>query len=382
MANRDGHRQFGSIRRLPSGRWQARYLDGQGNQVNAAATFGSKRDAGRYLDAVRTDMERGTWVNPRAAKVTLNDYATRWLIDRTDLRPRTSELYEGLLRNHILPSLGSSELATLTPSRIRSWHADLSRRPRPGESTTAKAYRLLRTILGTAVTDQVIPKNPCAVKGAGRERPPERPVATVEEVFAIANTIDPRFRLLVLLATFTGMRLGELQALKRGRVDLTTGEIHVVEQIQQLRGGQLVVGPPKTEAGVRRVTVPAAILAELAAHLACLESDPTALVFAQPDGRPILRMTYYRAWRRATRALGLHGLKPHDLRHTGNTLAASTGASTKELMARMGHASPRAALIYQHATRERDGAIARALDGLIRAGHDRTVLEVQDHRPR
>ncbi|MGI8806361.1 MAG: tyrosine-type recombinase/integrase [Acidimicrobiales bacterium] len=368
MPNKEGHRQFGAVRRLPSGRWQARYLDGAGNLLTAPNTFDTKRDAGRFLDAVRTDLERGTWIDPRAAKVTLDEYAKRWLLDRTDLRPRTAELYEGLLRNHILPALGGSQLADLTPSKIRSWHADLSRRPKPGASTTAKAYRLVRTILGTAVTDGLIPKNPCAVKGAGRERPPERPVATVDEVFRIADTIDPRFRLLVLLATFTGMRLGELQALKRGRVDLSTGEIRVVEQIQQLRSGQLVTGPPKTEAGVRLVTVPATVAIELDDHVRSLDPDPGTLVFAQPDGRPILRMAYYRAWRRATTEVGLNGLKPHDLRHTGNTLAAATGASTRELMARMGHSSPRAALIYQHATRERDASIARALDDLITTG--------------
>ncbi len=367
MANKEGHRQFGAVRRLPSGRWQARYQNGGGNLLTAPNTFDTKRDAGRFLDAVRADLERGTWIDPRSAKVTLDEYARRWLLDRTDLRPRTAELYEGLLRNHILPALGGSQLADLTPSKIRSWHADLYRRPKPGASTTAKAYRLVRTILGTAVTDGLILKNPCTVKGAGRERPPERPVATVDEVFRIADTIDPRFRLLVLLATFTGMRLGELQALKRGRVDLTTGEIRVVEQIQQLRSGQLVTGPPKTEAGVRLVTVPAAVLTELAHHLSLLAPEPEILVFAQLGGRPIRRMTFYRAWRRATCAAGLNGLKPHDLRHTGNTLAAATGASTKELMARMGHASPRAALIYQHATRERDAIIAQALDDLINA---------------
>ncbi|MEO7443819.1 MAG: tyrosine-type recombinase/integrase, partial [Acidimicrobiales bacterium] len=137
---------------------------------------------------------------------------------------------------------------------------------------------------------------------------------------------------------------------------------------QPLRGGRLVTGPPKTEAGIRRVTVPSAVLSELTDHIRSLEDDPDSLVFSQPGGQPIVRMTYYRAWRRATAALGLAHLRPHDLRHTGNTLAASTGASTRELMARMGHASPRAARIYQHATREREGAIARALDALIQGG--------------
>ena len=210
-----GRRQFGSTRRLASGRWQARYPDGSGRLVAAPATFATRADAGRYLDGVRTDRGRGAWVDPRGGRVTLAEYAGRWLGERPDLRPRTRELYEGLLRLHVLPTLGDLALTKLTAARVRSWHASLLAGPRPGRSTLAKSYRLLRTILNTAVEDELLAKNPCVLKGAGVERPAERPIATVAQVYDLAEAVGSRFRALVLMATFTSLRLGELQALRR-----------------------------------------------------------------------------------------------------------------------------------------------------------------------
>lgn len=356
---------WGSIRRLPSGRYQARYrLDSA--EFVAPLTFRTKRDAESYLAGVRADVERGVWVDPDAGRITLADYAWRWLDQRPDLRVRTRELYESELRLHILPPLGDTELARLTTSRVRAWHAEMLKADRPGRTTVAKCYRLLRTILGTAVEDELIVKNPCVVKGAGVERPAERPTATIEQVYAIADVIEPRYRALVLMATFTGLRLGELQALTRRRLDLLHGRVDVVEQMLHLADGTLLVGPPKSDAGRRSVAIPAVIVPDLEAHLAeWAAPGRDGLVFCGHHGQPLRRGTFYTAWKRATKSVGLDGLRPHDLRHTGNTLAASTGASTKELMARMGHASPRAALIYQHATKDRDAAIAAALSDLV-----------------
>lgn len=194
MAGKAGRRQFGSIRKLPSGRWQARYAGPDGQQVRAPSTFGTKGDAGRWLDGIRTDMDRGRWIDPIAGQVPLDTFARTWLRDRP-LRPRTRELYEGLLRLHILPTLGAIGLARLTPPKIRAWYADLTRGRYPGASTAAKAYRLLRTICATAVTDGLIAANPCDIDGAGRERPDERPVATVAEVCALADAVGPEHRL-------------------------------------------------------------------------------------------------------------------------------------------------------------------------------------------
>jgi integrase len=376
-----GRSSWGSIRRLPSGRYQARYrLDA--DEFAAPHTFRTKRDAESFLAGVRADVERGTWVDPEAGRITLAEYAWRWLDQRPDLRPRSRELYESELRLHILPPLGEMELVELTTGRVRAWHATMLKADRPGRTTVAKCYRLLRTILGTAVEDELIVKNPCVIKGAGVERSPERPVATIEQVYALAETIEPRYRALVLLATFTGLRLGELQALTRRRLDLLHGTVDIVEQMLHLADGTLLLGPPKSEAGRRTVAIPAVIIPDLEVHLAeWAAPGRDGLVFCGYRNQPMRRGTLYLAWRRATKAVGVEGLRLHDLRHTGNTLAAATGASTKELMARMGHASPRAALIYQHATDERDAAIAAALSELVERAALRPSAAVHSLRP-
>ncbi len=193
-------------------------------------------------------------------------------------------------------------------------------------------------------------------------------MATIEQVYAIADDIEPRYRAMVLLATFCGLRVGELRALRQVNLDLLHRTVAVVEQYQQLGDGTLVLGPPKTDAGRRIVAIPAVIVPDLEAHLAeWATPGPDNLVFPASSGRPFRTATLHAAWHRALRRVDTTGLHFHDLRHTGNTLAAATGASTKELMSRMGHASARAALIYQHATRDRDAEIADRLSSLVEA---------------
>ncbi|MGH9188037.1 MAG: site-specific integrase [Acidimicrobiales bacterium] len=236
----------------------------------------------------------------------------------------------------------------------------------------AKAYRLLRAIMNTAVEDGLIARSPCVIKGAGAERSPERPVISVDEVFTIADAMPPRFRALVLLAAFSSLREGELFGLCRRHLDLLHGTVTVDQQAQTLRDGRVIVTIPKTDAGLRTVTLPAALVPELEAHLAAYaQPDGEALVFTGEKGAPLRRNHWSTTWRKAARRVGVPNLHFHDLRHAGNTMAAATGASTKELMARMGHSSPRAALIYQHATRERDAAIASALNEVL-TSEDRT----------
>jgi len=346
-------------------------------------TFRTRKEADTFQAREKADRSRGGWVDPRAGRVELAQYAARWLAQRPALRPRTVELYESLLRRHILPELGGIELSALTTATVRAWHARLLLGGRPGLSTVAKCYRLLRTILSTAVEDELIVKNPCILKGAGVERPQERPVATLAQVHALGEAVEPRWRAMILLATFTGLRLGELAGLTRRRVDLLHGTVNVAQQVQELSDGSRVVVPPKTEAGRRTVAIPPHLLADLEAHLAAwAEPGPDGLLFPAPEGGPIRRSNFTRrVWQPACQAVEIEGLRFHDLRHTGNTLAAATGASTRELMARMGHASPRAALIYQHATADRDAAIAKALSDLATAQKPAVVLrlDVGDH---
>jgi len=359
-----GRRQFGSVRKLASGRWQASYWH-EGGRHTAPDTFHAKTEANRWLSTVDADLARGGWVDPRAGRITLAQYSESWLSLRTDLRPRTRELYESLLRLHLLPSLGGYALARLSPSIVRKWFAEVSSKQGPGAATAARSYRLLRTILNTAVTDEILVKNPCQVRGAGTEHSPERPVASTAQVHALADAITPRFRMCVLLAAYCSLRRGELLGLQRGDLDLLHGTLWVRRAIVSLRDGNLLVGEPKTEAGYRRIAIPSLIVPDLDDHLGSyVAPTPDALLFTGEKGGPLRPHVLQIEWNKARAALGLEHLHLHDLRHSGNTWAAATGASTAELMARLGHASPVAALRYQHATADRDRAIADALSEL------------------
>lgn len=361
------HRPFGNVRKLPSGRFQARYLASDGKERRAPETFASMKAARAWLAEQATDQRRGRWVDPEKGRETFSVYADRWMHNRPDLQPRTRELYSGLLRLHVNPGIGPIELGRIDVSTIRSWHAGLLRSG-TGQVTVAKAYRLARTILNTAVADGLIVTNPCALKSAGVEKTAERPTATVPEVYAIADAIRPWYRALVIVAAFSSLRFGELAGLRWEHVDFDAGVVNVRETAVELASGERVVGPPKSPRSRRTVALPPQALDALRAHREQWGHWPH--VFAGPTGAVLRRGNFAKVWKDALNGAGLSGYHFHDLRHTGNTLAAATGASTRELMARMGHASPRAALIYQHATDDRDKAIAMALGELIQ-GHSR-----------
>ncbi len=372
-------RQHGNIRRLPSGNYQARYHSPSGSRPSKV--FTTRADANAWLAMQYTDQLRGDWVDPRAGAVSLRQYANDWLKDKANIRPRTHEMYEDMMRLHIFPTLGDEQLGRISPPIVRRWYALLVTECALESRTPAKAYRLLNQILKTATADGVIARSPCNLKGAGVERSSERPIATVAEVEALADEIEPRYRLMVLLACWCGLRRGELIALRRGRIDIPNERVNVEEAVSELKHGERIFGPPKTEAGRRRVSIPSPLIPEIQRHLdAYVSPEGEALLFTGPQSGQSLRFaTLDAAWTKARGAVGLSHLHFHDLRHTGATLAASTGASTKELMARLGHASPRAALIYQHATEQRDRTIADRLGALMTEPHD-NVVSLQNAR--
>lgn len=365
----------GAVDRLPSRRWRARFTSPEGRRLTE--TFATKADADRWLSAQVTDVGRGAWVDPRAGAVTLSVYTKQWLTRRPDLQPRTRELYAYLLDHYIEPALGETDLNRLGPSQVRAWHADLaSRYP----STAAKAYRLLATICRTAVADEMIVKSPCRVAGAGVEKAPERPVATVAEVDALMNQMPAHMKVVVVLAAWCGLRRGEILGLRRRDVDLLHGTLTVAQAQQQMNDGSIVFGPPKTDAGRRTVAVPSNAMARLEDHMdRFVTVGPDSLLITGQKGGSLRPHVLQSAWKKAREAVGRPDLHLHDLRHTGNTWAAATGASTRELMARMGHANPSAALRYQHATADRDRAIADALAGLAEQA---SVTELDSVRSR
>lgn len=362
--NSKGHkRRFGAVRRLPSGRFQARYPGPDGLMRTAPYTFERKKDAEQWLIRTEAEILENEWTDPTAGKIPFGEYAQAWLQERT-LKVKTRQLYEGLLRLHINSTFESVSVSEIHPHHVRRWHTELA--GSVGASTVAKAYRLLRTVLNTAVDDGLIRRNPCRIKGAGVERPDERPVLSVEQVLLLAGKIAPRYRALVLLATFASLRWGELVALRRRNIDLRGRTVQVNESMSELKDGSRVIGAPKSDAGKRTVAIPEAIVPDLRWHLQRFaEPGSSGLVFVGEKGAPLRRSNFSRPWAKALKAAGLPAVHLHDLRHTGNTLAAASGASLRELMSRMGHGSSQAAMVYLHATSDRDRMIADALGSLI-----------------
>jgi integrase len=360
-------RYRGSIRKLPSGRYQARYHGPDGIRRSAPETFPRKRDAELWLTQVEAELTRGDWVRPEAGRVALGEFADTWIAERPNLSETTRERYQSALKLQIRPALGNLALSDITEATIRSWRRSLLDAG-VGVPSVAKAYRLLRAVLNTAADDGLIRRNPCRIKGASNDHSPERPVLEIDQVFVAADAVPERYRALVLLATFTGLRFGELAGLQRGDIDPAHGVLHVRRSQVELSGGALLLKSPKTEAGRRTVAIPAAVLPVVQRHLdQFAEQGGEGRVFVGPLGGPLRRQNFRRIWNRALRQAGLPPVHVHDLRHTGNTLAAGSGASLRELMARMGHASTRAAVIYQHASAHRDQAIADSLSAMIEA---------------
>lgn len=374
-------RRFGMIRKLPSGRLQASFTDPNGVRRNAPDTYATRPEANDWLTVQESLLVRGEWTDPDRGKIRFDSYATRWIDERAGLRPRTLELYRWLLGRHLEPSFGKVYLSAIDPAMVRTWRSRLLDSG-VSQSMVAKSYRLLRAILMTAVDhDELIRRNPCRIVGAGTESPGERPVLTLEQVNALTALMPPRQRMMVVVATFASLRFGEVTALRRMDIDMVRGAVVVRQAFTELRGQGLVVGPPKSRAGLRTVSLPNGVFVELRDHLAEFVSDePTALVFTGSKGAPIRRSNFNPlvGWMKAVAAVGAPGLHFHDLRHTGNTLAAATGVSTRDLMARMGHDSMNAAIIYQHATREADRAIADGLDARMQAARKAAAETARD----
>src|SRR6266581_3444411 len=326
-------RRFGRVRQLASGRWQARYQGPDGLDRPAPETFATKTDAEVWLTLKEAEIRNGDWINPDDGKVSLAEYAGTWIDERTGLRPKTVELYRYLLRKHLAQVLGPVPIADIQPGHVRRWRKTLLDH---GVSTItmAKAYRLLKAILNNA----------------------------------LAEAIGQRYRALVLLAIFSSLRWGELGALRRCDIDLAARTVRVSRQLAEARGGGFAFGPPKSEAGTRVVTIPEVIIPVVRWHLSCFaQPGDDGLVFTSLRGRP-LRHSHFRQreWLPALEAAGLADFHFHDLRHSGNTLAASAGATLRELMDRMGHDSERAAMIYLHGSGARQHEIADSLRRLAR----------------
>ena len=356
-------RSFGEVSRLPSGRYRARYRELNGHRVSAPTTFPSKGEADRWLTLRRAELLKSDWTATVTGTRRFGDYADTWLTQR-QLKPRTRAHYRSLLDKQILPTFARTPLRSISPTIVRRWHSTLS----PDTPTLrAHAYGLLRAILHTAVYDGEITANPAHIRGAGTTtRAVAITPATLDQLTTLVAAMPPRRQAMILLAAWCGLRFGEITELRRKDLDLDRGTVHVHRAVTRV-DGHYVITTPKSAAGRRDVALPPHLIPALQHHLdQHTAPDKEALLFpaAGDPTRHLAPASLYKTFYRARAIAGRPDLRWHDLRHTGAVLAAHTGATLAELMNRLGHSTPQAALRYQHATNDRDTQIAHALSEL------------------
>jgi len=365
-------RGFGRIRRERSGRYSAAYVGPDLQLHRAPMTFEARLDAEGWLQAEHHQIEQGEWVSPAAllevraeadrleqlSRVAVREYAERWLAGR-ELRPGTVADYNRVLRRHVYPTFADVPVRNLTRADVKVWFATLNpQTPR----VRAKAYALLRSIMNGAVDDELISVNPVQIRGAGASRRVKKiEPASLEELASVTAAMPDRLQLAVLLGAWCAMRYGEIAELRRQDLDLEHGKVRIRRGVTWV-DGHPVVGPPKTAAGIRDVSIPPHLLPIVENHLARHTGPgPDALLFPAAQGGQMWAPTFHKSYRKAREVAGRPDLRFHDLRHTGAVLAAATGATLAELMQRLGHTTAGAAMRYQHAARDRDAQIAEAL---------------------
>lgn len=344
-------------------RWYVRYRDPRG--VQRTKVFDRKLDAERYLTAIDSTKLSGSYLDPKRAAVTVGEFADRWKAAQGHLKPSTRERYASLLREHVEPRWSYVRLSEVSHAEIQAWVSELAEKR--SASAAIKAHRVLSLILALAVRDGRLIRNPAEHIGLPREVQRDRRYLTHQEVQALAGAAGEHGLIIVFLA-YTGVRFGEMAALRVGRVDILRRRVEVADAVTAVNGA-LVWGTPKGHTR-RWVSMPRFVAEALAAHVAGRPADD--LVFTSSNGA-VLRASNFRrdVWDAAVKSAGLDGLVPHGLRHTAASLAIAAGADVKVVQQMLGHKSATMTLdLYGHLFENRLDDVAERLDAAARAAAD------------
>ncbi|GAB3157118.1 hypothetical protein GCM10027290_56860 [Micromonospora sonneratiae] len=364
-------------------RYRVRYIGPDGRERSQSFPDRSKRDAEAFLVSTETDKLRGSYVDPVAGRMTFAEYAESWLRTRS-FDESTREVTEFRVRKHLLPFFGSRQLASIKPGHIREWDAGMVGKLAP--ATRAVVFAHLRTILGAAVDDERIAKNPCSAKSVKQPRPVERRVVPwrYDQVSAIRAGLAERYRPMVDLGAGCGMRQGEIFGLGVDDIDFDAGWVHVVRQVKRVRS-RLVFGLTKNDRD-RRVPLPDSVAQVLKEHIEKYDPVKITLPWEDPfsDERvtvPLLFTTTRRgalnratfddkSWRPAVKAAGIVPTRAtgmHALRHFYASSLLDAGESIKALASYLGHADPGFTLrVYTHLMPASEERTRRAIDDLYR----------------
>ena len=362
-----------SIKKRSDGRWRARYRDESDREH--ARHFARKVDAQRWLDEVTASIVTGQYVDPKAGRITFQEYAEQWRTVQVH-RPTSAAHVEGMLRRHAYPVFGSRQLGSILPSEIQAWvkllgTGDKTSKRRPlAPSTIAVVHAVVSGIFRSAIRDRKIVANPC--EGTRLARTERRRVVplTTTQVETLREELPDDLKALVTFAAGTGMRQGEIFGLTRDRLRLLGLNPVVVVDRQLLTrlGRRTEFGPLKTPASYRTIPLPKTIVQALNEHLSLRQIGDEDLVFTL-DGRPITRQAFGHVWRPAAKLAGLTeatGPGIHALRHYYASLLIRFGESVKTVQARLGHASAAETLdTYSHLWPDSDDRTREAIDSVL-----------------
>ncbi|MCA1701923.1 MAG: site-specific integrase [Actinobacteria bacterium] len=329
-----------------SGSYIAGYRDPLGKQ--RSKSFRTKAEAKAFLASVESSKQRGDWTDPRRGKVKFGEFAAKWLGTTVHLKPSTRTSYELLLRLHVLPYFEDAPLGQIERVHIQAWIADLMKKG-AGAGTVRNAYRMLARVLGEAESSRMITRNPATKIPLPKSERQEMHVLTPEEIDRLADTVYPRYRALILMAGFTGLRWGELAGLKVEHLDLLRGVVHVKQSLTEAGGGRVEIVPTKT--GEHRTVPLPKFLCKVLAEQLSLYPSKERWVFSPRDGGPMRHSNFLsRHFKPALIAAGLNGkVRIHDLRHSAASIAIASGANVKQVQQMLGHASATVTLdTYSH----------------------------------
>lgn len=349
-------------------------------------SFKRLEDARRFKAVLEGDMVNGSFIDPKHGQVTLSafieEHSEALLID---VRPSTRHRIIGIYRTHVVPEFGHLPLNAITTAAVSQWATRM--RNNLGASSVRKNVFALRRVMDLAINYGFIRSNPASNVRLPPEPKHEQKFLTHAQAWDLAESISPRFKAMVLLAVFGGMRFGELCALRRMHIIPERNQVAVKQTTVDISAKEVTFGPPKTSTSVRVVTVPRSIMEELVNHMENYTAhSPDALVFTGSRGVVVRRGWFYRRyWLPATEKADTVNLRFHDLRHTFVALWISLGRNAKEVSKAAGHSSVAFTLDrYGHLYEQDEEGLADALDVLLGQsipqvlGHIRTQPESQE----
>jgi integrase len=329
-----------TIKKTRNQTWAVRYEKPTGGKKRrqGTATFKKYADAQAFKTQNDAAILTGTYIDPRAARLGFGTWAERWLDTRTNLKPKTAAGYESLLRVHILPRFADTPLNAIDPLDVETFVAELTDTGL-SPSRTRQAHQLLSMIFKAAVRSRRIAFNPAEGISLPRANTRQMKFLDSDEGARLAEAIPDRYAAWAYVASYGGLRWGELAGLKRKRVNLLRRRLHIEETLSDVRG-ELFWTTPKNHQS-RDVALPGFVCDLLASHLErYAEADPDALVFTTDSGTPLRAPNFRRnVWLPATSEAGLDGLTPHHLRHTCAAMLISEGAHPRQVMEQLGHSS-------------------------------------------